>query len=119
MTVSLFLRRRNAQALSALSGVFAYYEADATSGSSPNLTLLDKSGNGRDAIQQAGTATVATGSNGFPQITGTASTYWNVAANLLAWPVTVIVVASRANLATCGFVGYQGASPTTPVLDRI
>lgn len=94
-----------------LAGVFAYYEADATSGSSPTLTWTDKSGNGRDATQQAGSITIGTGSNGFAQLTGNGSTYLNVAANLLAWPITIIAVATRTAGQTCGFVGAQGASP--------
>lgn len=97
---------------SAFSDVWGWWRADTYTGSSPNITLTDKSGNGRDMVQQAGTLTPGTASgSGQAKMTGGATARLLSAGTLKRWPLTVFTIGRRTAGATCGFFGHTGASP--------
>lgn len=114
--LDLSLRRARILGLGAPAGsvfdsAWDRWRADDFSGSSPTITLNDRSGNGRHMLQQAGTLTPGTSANGQAQLTGNLSTYLHNAANLPAWPCTIVSFGNRAVGATCGLFGHQGAAP--------
>jgi hypothetical protein len=100
-----------ASTVSAFVDVWGWWRADTYSGSSPNIVLTDKSTNGRNMTQAAGTLTPGTAANGQAQFTGGATARLTTSGSLESWPCTIITIAKRANNATCGFFGHTGASP--------
>lgn len=95
---------------SAFDDVWGWWRADDYSGSSPNIVLNDKSGNGRNMTQAAGTLTPGTAANGQARIVGNSTARLTSSGAIESWPITIITVALRANNATMGFFGHTGAS---------
>jgi hypothetical protein len=91
--------------------IWGWWRADDFSGVTPNVVLNDKSGNSRTMTQAAGTLTAGTAANGQARFTGNATARLISAATLESWPRTIFFVGLRANNATAGFFGHQGASP--------
>lgn len=96
---------------SAFTDVWGWWRADTFSGVTPNVVLTDKSANGRNMTQAAGTLTAGTAANGKPKFTGNATARLNSSATLESWPITIITVGKRTAAATCGFFGHQGTLP--------
>lgn len=91
--------------------VWGWWRADDFSGTTPNVILNDKSGNGRTMTQAAGTLTAGTAANGQARFTGNSTARLTSTATIEAWPITMITVARRTADAACGFFGHTGASP--------
>ncbi len=96
-------------ATSAFLDVFGWWRADEFTGSSPNVVLTDKSTNGRNMTQVAGTMTAGTAANGQAKFAATSARLTS-AATLRSWPVTIITIGKRSNGATVGFFGHQGGT---------
>lgn len=96
---------------SAFGDVGAWLRADNFTGTNPNIVLIDKSANGRNFTQVAGTLTPGTAANGQARITGNGTARLTSSWAIESWPVTIITVGRRAAGATVGFFGHQGASP--------
>lgn len=96
---------------SAFDDVWGWYRADSISGTSTAMTFNDLSGNGRHAVQTAGTLTAGTATNGQAKVTGNSTATLTCGSDAISgWPMTVITVAKRTALATVGFFGASGAS---------
>lgn len=95
---------------SAFDDIWGWWRADTYTGSSPNIVLTDKSANGRDMTQQAGTITPGTGANGQARMVGGSTAYLTSSATMESWPVTVFTVGKKTNGSTCGFFGHIGGT---------
>ena len=109
----LLLMRTSTQGLqSAFDDVWGWWRADTYTGSSPTITLQDRSGNARHMVQAAGTLTPGTATNGQARMVGGGSTTrLDCAATLDAWPMTSITVAKHTNNIQMGFFGFSGTLP--------
>lgn len=96
---------------SVFNDLWGWWRADTYTGSNPNIVLTDKSGNGRDMTQQAGTLTPGTAGNGQAKMTGNSTARLTSGSTLKKWPLTMVVVGKRTAGALCGFFGHQGATP--------
>jgi hypothetical protein len=99
------------QSSSAFDDIWGWWRADEYTSTNPTISLTDKSGNGRNMVQQAGTLTPGTGANGQARITGNATARLLSSGTLKRWPITIITVGKRTAGATVGFFGHTGASP--------
>lgn len=97
-------------ASSAFSDVWGWWRADTFSGINPNVILTDKSPNGRNMTQAAGTMTPGIAANGQARFTGNATTRLTSSATFNAWPCTVVIFYKRTVGNTCGFFGHTGAA---------
>lgn len=95
---------------SAFDDILGWWRADTFTGTSPNVVLTDKSVNGNNMTQAAGTLTPGTAANGQSRMVGNATASLTSALTVQSWPFTSITVALRANNATMGFFGHTGAS---------
>lgn len=97
--------------VSAFDDLWGWWRADDFSGGAGTYVLNDKSENGRNMTQAAGTLTPGTAANGQARFVGNATARFTNASTLARWPMTVITIGLRAAGATMGFFGHQGASP--------
>src|SRR6185369_5006001 len=97
---------------STFNDLAGWWRADSFTGIAGGYNLIDKSSNGNNMAQQAGTLTPGTGVNSQAKFTGNSLSYFNANLSIKNWPITIITIAVRANNALCGFFGHQGASPT-------
>lgn len=95
---------------SAFDDIWGWWRADEISGESGSYVLSDKSGNSRDMVQQSGTVTLGTASNGAAKIVGDSSSNFLSTGEIKSWPVTVITVGKRNNTVQCGMFGHTGAT---------
>ncbi len=95
---------------SVFNDITGWWDGDHFTGTSGSYSLIDRSSNAHNMVQQAGTITIATGVNGHNKFTGNVSTYLSSALSIKSWPCTIITVALRANNATCGFFGHIGTT---------
>lgn len=103
--------RGGAVTVSAFADIKAWYRADTFTGTTPSVSLTDKSKNGNNAVQAAGTMTPGTAANGQAKFTAS-SARLESSVTMRNWPCTIITVGKSPANALTGFAGHTGAAST-------
>lgn len=96
---------RGSAVRSAFADISGWWRADTFTGTTPNVTLTDKSANGNNMVQAAGTMTAGTATNGKAKFTCSAA---NLNSNLQIkkFPYTIITIGKRSGTTNTCFLAH-------------